>query len=118
MNDSLLGDVPSDRDEIVASSQVVLDGDLSKERLISLIGLQREEDSLDYKSSYDHTGRRVTKDKLNMVADVAAMANTSGCPVACYFEYSVVRVPIDDGGCGFFVAQDTTPPFPTTERAC
>ena len=90
MNDSLLGKVPSDRDEIVASSQVVLDGDLSKERLISLIGLQREEDSLDYKSSYDLTGRRVTKDKLNMVADVAAMANTSGCPIACYFEYSVV----------------------------
>jgi hypothetical protein len=57
---------------------VVLDGDLSKERLISLIGLQREEDSLDYKSSYDLTGGRVTKDKLNMVADVVAMANTSG----------------------------------------
>src|SRR5918995_4986354 len=65
-------------DEITANSQVVLDGNLSKERLISLIGLQREEDSLDYKSSYDLTGRRATKDKLSMVADVVAMANTSG----------------------------------------
>jgi peptidoglycan-N-acetylglucosamine deacetylase len=76
VNDPLLGGAPGDRDEIVASSQVVLDGDLSKERLISLVGLQREEDSLDYKSSYDLTGRRVTKDKLSMVADVVAMANT------------------------------------------
>ncbi len=71
-------DTPAHSDEIVANSRVVLDGDVSKERLLSLIRLQREEDALDYKSSYDLSGRRVTKDKLSMVADVVAMANTSG----------------------------------------
>ncbi len=65
-------------DEIVADSRVVLDGDVSMERLLALIRFQREENALDYKSSYDLSGRRVTKDKLSMVADVVAMANTSG----------------------------------------
>lgn len=65
-------------EEIVSRSRVVLDGNMSKERLLSLIHLGREEESLDYKRSYDLTGKRVTKDKLEMVADVVAMANTSG----------------------------------------
>lgn len=68
----------SSGDEIVSRSRVVLDGDLSEERLLSLIRLGREEESLGYKRSYDFVGKRVTKDKLEMVADVVAMANTSG----------------------------------------
>src|SRR5215217_927578 len=64
-------------EEIVARSQIVLDGDLSKERLLALIGLGREEEALDCKSSYDLSGR-VTKDRVEMVWDVVAMANTSG----------------------------------------
>lgn len=56
---------------------MVLDGDLSKERLLALIGLGREEESLDYKRSYDLSGKS-TKDKVEMVRDVVAMANTSG----------------------------------------
>ncbi len=69
----------SSRDEeIVSRSRVVLDGDLSEGKLLSLIRLEREEESLDYKRGYDLAGKRVTKDKLEMVADVVAMANTSG----------------------------------------
>jgi len=64
-------------EEITARHQVVLDGDLSKERLLSLIRLGREEEALDYKRSYDLTGT-ITKDKVEMARDVVAMANTSG----------------------------------------
>jgi hypothetical protein len=64
-------------DEIVANSQVVLDGNLSKARLLALIALGREEEALDYKTSYDLSGK-ITKDRVEMVADVVAMANTSG----------------------------------------
>jgi hypothetical protein len=66
-----------DEDKIVARSQVVLDGDLSQEKLLALIGLGREEEALDYKRSYDLTGK-TTKDRVEMVRDVVAMANTSG----------------------------------------
>jgi hypothetical protein len=37
-----------------------------------------EEGSLDYKRGYDLTGKKVTKDKLEMLADAVAMTNTSG----------------------------------------
>lgn len=63
--------------EIVARSQVVLDGELTREKLLTLIDLGREEEALDYKRSYDLTGRS-TKDRVEMVRDVVAMANTSG----------------------------------------
>jgi hypothetical protein len=66
-----------DGEEIVARSQVVLDGDLSKAKLISLILIGREEEALDYKQSYNLSGK-VTKDRVEMVRDVVAMANTSG----------------------------------------
>ena len=64
-------------EEITSRSQVVLDGDLSKERLLSLIRLGREEEALDYKRSYDLSGM-TTKDRVEMVRDVVAMANGSG----------------------------------------
>jgi hypothetical protein len=68
---------PQGGEEIVAQSQVVLDGDLSRERLLALIRLGREEESLDYKRSYDLTGKS-TKDRVEMARDVVAMANTFG----------------------------------------
>ncbi len=71
------GGNPRGGEEIIAQSRVVLDGDLSKERLLVLIGLGREEEALDYKRSYDLTGKS-TKDRVEMVRDVVAMANTSG----------------------------------------
>lgn len=71
------GGSPQDGEEIVARSQVVLDGDLSRDKLLALIGLGREEEALDYKRSYDLTGKS-TKDRVEMVRDVVAMANSSG----------------------------------------
>jgi hypothetical protein len=71
------GREPLGDEEIVARSQVVLDGDLSEERLLSLIRIGREEEALDYKRSYDLSGR-FTKDRVEMVRDVVAMANTFG----------------------------------------
>ncbi len=71
------GGLPQDGEEIVARSRVVLDGDLSRDKLLALIGLGREEEALDYKRSYDLTGRN-TKDRVEMVRDVVAMANSSG----------------------------------------
>jgi hypothetical protein len=67
----------SGSEEIRVTSEVVLDGDLSEKKLLSLLQLGREEEVLDYKRSYDLTGR-VTKDRVEMVRDVVAMANTSG----------------------------------------
>jgi hypothetical protein len=58
-----------DGEEIVARSQVVLDGDLSKAKLISLILIGREEEALDYKQSYNLNGK-VTKDRVEMVRDM------------------------------------------------
>ena len=76
-----MGDGPqtnSGDEEILSRSRVVLDGDLSEEKIISLIRLGGEEEPLDYKRSYDLTGKKVTKDELEIVAEVVAMANTSG----------------------------------------
>lgn len=63
-------------DEIVARSQVVLDGDLSETKLTSLIRIRRKEEALDYKRSYNLSSK-VTKDRVEMVRDVVTMANTS-----------------------------------------
>jgi len=41
-------------DEIHATSNLVLDGDLSAEKLFKLIQLGREEDELDYKEKYSN----------------------------------------------------------------
>lgn len=78
MSDSVFGKEPEDGEEIRATSRVVLDGDLSPARLVSLIGLGREEEALDYKRSYDLRGKGFTKDKVEVARDVVAMANTSG----------------------------------------
>ncbi len=64
--------------EIVAQTDVVVDNDLSAEKLAKLIALQREEERLDYKRAYYLSGKKATKDKVEIVRDVVAMANTHG----------------------------------------
>ncbi len=51
---------------------------MSARKLLTLICLGREEESLDYKRGYDLAGKRSGKDKLEVVRDVVAMANTRG----------------------------------------
>jgi hypothetical protein len=50
-----------------------------------------EEESLDYKRSYDLTGKKVTKVELEMLAEVVAIANTSG---------SFIVLGVDEDRCG------------------
>lgn len=64
--------------KIVAQTDVVVDSDLSAEKLAKLIALQREEERLDYKRAYHLSGKKATKDKVELVRDVVAMANTHG----------------------------------------
>jgi hypothetical protein len=63
-------------DEIVSNSQVLIDGDISVEKLIRLIKIGSEEEQLDYKREYDFSKDK--KDKIELVRDVIGMANTHG----------------------------------------
>lgn len=65
-------------EEITPKSRVVVDGDLSSEKLLQLIKLGLEEERLDYKNEYNLSGSRGTKDKIEFVRDVIGMANTYG----------------------------------------
>ena len=65
-------------EDITPISRVVVDGDLSAERLLVLIGLCVEEERLDYKNEYNLSGSKNTKDKVELVRDIVAMANTYG----------------------------------------
>ena len=56
--------------------RVSVDGDLSQERLLSLIDLKAEEDRLDYKTDLNFS--RNSKEKIEFVRDVVAFANTDG----------------------------------------
>ncbi|HEY9401755.1 MAG TPA: RNA-binding domain-containing protein [Pyrinomonadaceae bacterium] len=56
--------------------RVSVDGDVSAAKLVHLINLQGEEDRLDYKVECSFT--RKSKDKIEFVRDVVAMANTDG----------------------------------------
>lgn len=71
---------PSDQhgDElrIKPKHRVSVDGDLSQEKLLSLINLKAEEDRLDYKTDLNFS--RNSKDKIEFVRDVVAFANTDG----------------------------------------
>ncbi len=62
-------------DEIRATTSVILDGDISASRLKMLIGLQREENELDFKERYDLSDRQ---SYVEFVCDAVAMANTEG----------------------------------------
>jgi hypothetical protein len=66
------------KEEEIPVAEVIVDGDLSLRRLQYYIALGREEERLDYKSSYDLEGRKSGKDKIEVARDVAAMYNTYG----------------------------------------
>jgi hypothetical protein len=68
----------SQPEEIIPKTRVLVDGDLSPEKLLSLINLGVEEERLDYKSEYNLSGSKGTKDKVEFVRDVIGMANTHG----------------------------------------
>src|SRR3990172_9507237 len=65
-------------DDIVSKSRVVVDGDVSRQKLATLIRLEAEEESLDYKANYKIEGEDKTKDKVELARDVVGMANTFG----------------------------------------
>ena len=65
-------------EEISPKSRVIIDGDISAERLAALIKLGVEEERLDYKNEYNLSGSKGTKDKVEFVRDVIGMANTYG----------------------------------------
>ena len=65
-------------EDIVPASKILIDGDLSSARLISLLKLEIEEERLDYKADYNVIGSKRTKDKVELVRDIVGMANTYG----------------------------------------
>jgi len=64
-------------EEIRAKTQIVVDGDLSPERMRSLTELGREEERLDYKKFLDISSKSAQKRaKVELVCDLVSMANT------------------------------------------
>lgn len=68
----------SEIEDLISKTKVVVEDDLSKEKLVSLIKIGGEDDRLDYKARYQIKGSRRTKDKVELVRDIVAMANTFG----------------------------------------
>ena len=58
--------------------QIILDGDLSPERLDAYLVRDREEDELDFKLNLGIVEARTSREKLSMVKDAIALANTLG----------------------------------------
>lgn len=56
-------------------TDIVVDGNISADKLLQLIRHNAEEDFLDYKLNYDHKDK---KQKLELVRDLVSMANTQG----------------------------------------
>ncbi|MFC1935555.1 helix-turn-helix domain-containing protein [Chloroflexota bacterium] len=73
-----MNDTPSSLEPAIErASHVILDGDLSAERLDAYLIRGQEEDEFDFKESFDW-GSRTTKGKLEFVKDAIGMANTLG----------------------------------------
>lgn len=75
-NDQRPNNQITDEDPPKPKHRVSVDGDMSQERLLSLINLKAEEDRLDYKAEVNFS--RNSKDKIEFVRDVVAFANTDG----------------------------------------
>ena len=57
---------------------VVVDGDVSTQKLDALVEFGHEQDELDFKTTLDLRNRGSKKEKLELVADIAAMAADRG----------------------------------------
>ena len=68
----------NENEGIGLQAQVVVDGDLSAEKTLNLISILGEDDCLDYKAVYNLKGSQGTKDRVEIVRDIVAMANTYG----------------------------------------
>ena len=64
--------------EIKGKSQVVVDGDVTNEKLQALIDLDIEEEALDYKETLGCAKERRKESAFELVADLVSMANTEG----------------------------------------
>lgn len=72
-------DIDRGEEEIKSKSEVIVDGDVSDNRIATLIKFQREEESLDYKEALDLTSNSAKKHtKIDLVCDIVSMANTTG----------------------------------------
>lgn len=66
-------------EKIIPKSEVVVDGDLSIEKVTALINLGREEECLDYKEMFDFSSKSTSKkSKVDLVCDIVSMVNTDG----------------------------------------
>lgn len=63
-------------DSINAKTQIIVEDDISKEKLEFLIDLKHEEERLDYKEKVDTSNRR--KSIVDLVCDIISMANSYG----------------------------------------
>jgi len=67
------------KEEIKGKTQIILDEDVSREKIEFLISLNIEEERLDFKKSFDISTKALTKkSKVNLVCDIISMANTEG----------------------------------------
>ncbi len=59
--------------------QIVLDGDLSKEKIEKIIDLGHEKNCLDYKEKFDFCSKNaLKKSKIDLLCDIISMANGDG----------------------------------------
>lgn len=94
---------PIEDTPIVARASVTSDGVMTEDRLLELIDLDREEDALDFKRTYD---LRLTEDLVKCVKVVVSMANSGGGYIVLGVEevsgtdrrYTVLGCPADHLG--------------------
>lgn len=66
-------------EEIYSKTQIILDEDVSIEKLKSLIALGVEEERLDFKEDLDFSEKsKAKKSKVDLVCDIVAISNTEG----------------------------------------
>jgi len=59
--------------------QIVLDGDLSKEKIEKILSLGHEKNCLDYKEKFDFCSKNaLKKSKIDLLCDIISMANGGG----------------------------------------
>jgi len=92
-------------EKIKSKSKVIVDSDLSKEKIRSLIGLEIEEEALDFKESLDFKSSQ-KRSQLELVRDIVAMANTEGGYIILGVEDKSFKVKGIDDECKKNVTQE------------